>query len=152
MRIAIPVWNGRVSPVFDVATSIRVFDIHHGTVIGMSNSRLESDGRAAALVKLGVDLLICAAISVPLESALWISGVEVIPDTCGTAEDIIAAFVAGDTALEKFRSPGHPCNQRPTRETASHPRLGTENRILARGLDAWPGNSSLDLKPDVKEE
>jgi predicted Fe-Mo cluster-binding NifX family protein len=125
MRIAIPVWNGRVSPVFDVARSIRVFDIRDGAVIDVSDRRLKIVGRAEALVKLGVDVLICSAISTPLESTLWVSGIEVIPETCGIAEDIIAAFVAGDTALARFRSPGNTRNQRPSPVNPAHHRLGT---------------------------
>jgi predicted Fe-Mo cluster-binding NifX family protein len=128
MRVAIPEWNGRVSPVFDVARSIRVFDVHDGTVTDVSIRRFTGDSRAAALVKLGVDFLICAAISTALESALWVSGIEVIPDTCGTVEEIVAAFVAGDTELKKFRSPGIPCGRRPSSMIQSHHRVGARNR------------------------
>lgn len=128
MRIAIPVWNGRVSPVFDVARSIRVFDICDGAVIDVSDRRLKIVGRVEALVKLGVDVLICSAISTPLESTLWVSGIQVIPETCGIAEDIISAFVDGDVELKMFRSPGHPCAQRPTPVTTSHYRMGSRTR------------------------
>jgi predicted Fe-Mo cluster-binding NifX family protein len=128
MRIAIPVWNGRVSPVFDVARSIRVFDICDGAVIDVSDRRLRIEGRAEALVKLGVDVLICSAISAPLESRLWASGIQVVPETCGTAEDIISAFVVGDLGLKKFRSPGHPCIRRRTPVTTSNYRMGSRTR------------------------
>jgi predicted Fe-Mo cluster-binding NifX family protein len=107
MRIAMPVWNDRISPVFDVARTIRVVDIANGTVVKASTREFDIKNRAATLAKLGVDLLICAAISVPLESTLWVSGVEVISDTCGEVEEIIEALASGDRTLTRFRSPGN---------------------------------------------
>jgi predicted Fe-Mo cluster-binding NifX family protein len=119
MRIAIPVWNDRVSPVFDVARSIRVVDVADGAVVDVHNRELETNRRVQTLVKLGVDILICAAISTPLESTVWVSGVEVIPDTCGSVEEIIEAISSGDRVLTRFRSPGNTRRHRTSRETPS---------------------------------
>jgi predicted Fe-Mo cluster-binding NifX family protein len=107
MRIAIPVWSGRVSPVFDVARSVRVVDLNDGVEARASDLGLDDDRRAETLAKLGVDLLICSAISTSLESTLWMAGVEVIPDICGTVDEIITAYSNGETSLAKFRSPGN---------------------------------------------
>ena len=106
MRIAIPVWKDRVSPVFDVARSIRIIDIRDGCVSAQSNQHLEDHERAQVLAEIGVDLLICAGISTQLESTLWLSGVEVISDTCGTPDEIVEAYLAGAGALAELRSPG----------------------------------------------
>ncbi len=127
MKIAIPVWNGRVSPVFDVAKSIRVFDIADGAAVNMSVRELGNGNHAAEMVELGVDVLICAAISIPLEATLWVSGVEVIPDNCGAVREIIEAFSSGDRALRRFRSPGNSERRRSSRETPSHHRRGTRS-------------------------
>jgi predicted Fe-Mo cluster-binding NifX family protein len=107
MRIAIPVWKDRVSPVFDVARSVRVVDLSDGGEPRKSDMGLDDDHRAETLAKLGVDLLICSAISTSLESTLWMSGVEVIPDICGTVDEIITAYSKGETTLAGFRSPGN---------------------------------------------
>jgi predicted Fe-Mo cluster-binding NifX family protein len=122
MRIAIPVWSDRVSPVFDVARSVRVVDIINGTVSRETIHTLENEVRASKLVKLGVDILICAAVSTPLEATLWVSGIEVISDTCGTVEEIVEAFASGDTKLARFRSPGNRRSHRSLSETSSHHR------------------------------
>jgi predicted Fe-Mo cluster-binding NifX family protein len=106
MRIAIPVWDERVSPIFDVARWIRVVDIADGGVTRTTDHRLENQSRASGLVGLGVDLLICAAISTPLAAILWVSGIEVMSDTCGPVDDIVTAYVSGDIDLDRFRSPG----------------------------------------------
>jgi predicted Fe-Mo cluster-binding NifX family protein len=122
MRIAIPVWNDRVSPVFDVARSIRVVDIADGKITRETNHTFENESRASTLVKLGVDLLICSAISTPLEATLWVSGVEVVSDTCGTVEKIVAAFLSGDEKLKTFRSPGYTHSERSPLGTLPHHR------------------------------
>jgi predicted Fe-Mo cluster-binding NifX family protein len=98
--------------VFDVSRLIRVVDIADGKITREMNHTLENESRASTLVKLGVDLLICAAISTPLEATLWVSGVEVVSDTCGTVEEIVAAFVSGDEKLNTFRSPGYTNSER----------------------------------------
>ena len=120
MRIAIPVWNGRVSPVFDVARSIRVVDLNGGAVSRQANHTLENEARPSKLVKLGVDLLICAAISAPLEARLRVSGIEVVSGTCGTVEEIVEAFGSGDKELTKFRSPGNTRGHRSPSKISSH--------------------------------
>jgi len=123
MRIAIPIWSERVSPVFDVARTVRVVDISDGKVSRETIHTLEKERRASKLVKLGVDIVICAAISTPLEATLWMSGIEVIPDTCGTVEEIVDAFASGDTKLARFRSPGNNRRHRSLSETSSHHRF-----------------------------
>jgi predicted Fe-Mo cluster-binding NifX family protein len=108
MIIAIPVWNNRVSPVFDVARNVRVADIddQSGDVVADGTHVLSSLRPTAALSEIGVDVLICSAISGPLEAALNGFGIEVMSDICGSPDEIIAALAAGDTELVRFRSPG----------------------------------------------
>jgi predicted Fe-Mo cluster-binding NifX family protein len=108
MRIAIPVWQGRVSPVFDVAKTIRVTDIdtNGGEPSESEMHTINSAHPGTTLTDLEVDLLVCSAISAPLEAILWVSGIEVISDICGSPDEIIRAIAAGDNELGRFRSPG----------------------------------------------
>lgn len=108
MKIAIPVWNGRVSPVFDVARAIRVVDVDvgRGCVSEGSTHAVAARRPVSTLSALGVDALVCSAISPPIEAAVWVSGVEVISDICGSPDEILEALAAGDTELSRFRSPG----------------------------------------------
>ncbi len=122
MRIAIPVWSDRVSPVFDVSRSIRIFDIADGAVLHEAIHTLNNEAPASKLVKFGVDILICAAVSPPLEATLRVSGIEVIPDTCGTVDEIVEAFASGDKELTRFRSPGNSHAHRSPLKSSSHHR------------------------------
>ena len=106
MRIAIPVWNDHVSPIFDVAGRVRIYDVEGRSVRHSSVADMPAGHHAGALREHGVDLLICAAVSSQLESLIWVSGIEVVSDVCGPADAIARAFAAGDTALSRYRSPG----------------------------------------------
>jgi predicted Fe-Mo cluster-binding NifX family protein len=106
MKMALPVWNGRVSPVLDVARRLRVVEVDDGIVAGESEHLLVDRGVAEALSELGVDILICAAISRPLEATVWVAGVKVISEVCGPADEVVAAYLQGDTALAAFAAPG----------------------------------------------
>lgn len=125
MKVAIPVWDGRVSPVFDVAKAIRVFDLGSGKnrPIEFETQTLNVARPATVLVDLGVDVLVCSAVSSMLETSLRAAGIEVISDICGSPDDIITALAVGDTALNGFRAPGsRPRGQSTVGQGSSDPR------------------------------
>ena len=109
MRVAIPTWTGRVSPVFDVARLLLVVDIDDGTEVFRDEAILEETQlvpRTRRVTQLGVDVLICGAISMPLEAMLVSAGVRVIPHTCGTVEEVFQAFASGRLTDKAFLMPG----------------------------------------------
>ena len=109
MKVAISDWQGRISPVFDVAGNLLVADVQDGAVCDRQTLKLKAKGlqaRADFLAQWGVEVLICGAISWPLELALSNAGVEVVPQTCGEVEDVLAAFVAGRLSQSAFLMPG----------------------------------------------
>lgn len=109
MKVGIPTWDGRVSPVFDVAKHLLVVDVERNAEIGRSETDLEAPqlaSRARRLTEVGVHVLICGAISWPLEAMLVSAGVQVIPQTCGPVEDVLRAFLSGQLMNEAFLMPG----------------------------------------------
>jgi len=126
MKIAIPCWNDRVSPIFDVARTIRVVDLDtdRDLVVADSIYPLERGRPTSTLDALGVDLLVCSAISPAVESAVWVLGVEVMSDICGSPDEIVQALAAGDAELSGFRSPGS--RKKPRRSTARSSTRGFE--------------------------
>lgn len=109
MKVAIPTWNARVSPVFDVAKRLLVVKLDGHREVNREESAVEETqlmARAKRVTQLGVDVLICGAISMPLEAMLASAGVRVIPHTCGTVEDIVLAFASGQLTDETFLMPG----------------------------------------------
>ena len=109
MRVAIPHWQGRVSPVFDVAGNVLLVDVADGKEQARRNVAVEAEQpqtRASLLAGHGATVLICGAISWPLEMALASAGIEVIPQTCGDIEQVLAAFINGQLQQDAFLMPG----------------------------------------------
>jgi len=109
MRVGIPTWDGRVSPVLDVARRLLVVDVEGNSEVNRSEADLagaQLGARAEQIRGLGVEVLICGAVSWPLEAILGSAGVRVIPQTCGSVEDVLRAFLAGQSLDESFLMPG----------------------------------------------
>ena len=68
--------------------------------------QMDSLARARRVSQFGVDVLICGAISWPLENALSSMGVQVIACICGTVERVIEAYVNNNLTESQFIMPG----------------------------------------------
>ncbi|MCD6392351.1 MAG: NifB/NifX family molybdenum-iron cluster-binding protein [Planctomycetes bacterium] len=109
VKVAIPVWDGRISPVFDVARHLLVIDVENNAEIVRNEAIVEETAlprRARRLVDLGVNVLVCGAISWPLEQMLTSAGIRVIAHTCGPAEEVFQAFASGELTQQAFLMPG----------------------------------------------
>jgi len=109
MRIAIPLWEGKVSPVFDTATRLLVLDVNK---LGEETRFLyyidENDltRKCHRIRKLDLDTLICGAISQAFLKMLLASGLDVIQEISGPAEEVLKAYLSGDIFQRKFLMPG----------------------------------------------
>ena len=131
MKAAIPVSDGRVSPVFDVARRLLLVDIENEREVRRTERVLEERelaARARRVAELGADVLICGAISRPLEAMLLSAEVEVIPQTCGPVEDVLGAFIAGKLTQQAFVIPGCCGLRRPFHGNRAHGPPGAEKR------------------------
>jgi predicted Fe-Mo cluster-binding NifX family protein len=109
MKLAIPVWQGRISPVFDVAGQLLLVELAAGREVVRSEQMVggtTADERARLVADIGVETLICAGISQPLETSLADRGIRVIARICGNVEEVLSAFVAGRLREERFAMPG----------------------------------------------
>ena len=109
MKVAIPKWKGRVSPVLDVAGILLLVDVADGQELRREEGSLTASGplqRAEQVAQFGAEVLICGAISLPLEAALASTGVQIIPFTCGRVEEVLAAFMSGQLTNSAFLMPG----------------------------------------------
>jgi predicted Fe-Mo cluster-binding NifX family protein len=111
MKIAIPTWNGRVSPVFDTASRLLVVEAGNDA----EYSRFETDisehflpSKVMRLTGLGIETLICGAISRPLASMVTTAGIGLIPWISGKVEDVLGAFLSGTLFDLRFTMPGSP--------------------------------------------
>jgi len=111
-RVAIPDWHGHVSPVFDAATRALVVDLEGGREIGRQVTALAGltpAGRVLRLEALGVDTLICGAISRPLEDLAGALGMRVIALVSGPVDTVERLVARGQPIPEACLMPG--CSQ-----------------------------------------
>lgn len=109
MNAALAAWNGRIAPVFDVVGQIRFLKINSGRVVAETEEALEGltpAEKALRLAKLGVDLLICGAISRPVQSMVEAYGIRVVPFVTGDLSGVIQALVEDRLADALLAMPG----------------------------------------------
>lgn len=109
MRIAIPQWHGRIAPVFDVASQLLLVDVEDNRETHREEKRLvktELSARAGELSSCRPDVLICGAISAPLQFRIAASGVRVSAFICGAVDEVLAAYLSGMLANPVFAMPG----------------------------------------------
>lgn len=108
--VAVPEWQGRVSPVFDVAGTLLLVqpekDGQEGSRRTESLGSASAHERARRLRELGVDVLVCGAISRPLEALVAAEGVRVVANICGPTDEVAAAFRDGTLDDGRFAMPG----------------------------------------------
>ncbi len=109
MKTAIPIWEGRVSPVLDTARQLLVVDVTDG----QEASRTALDippmhfAQMAKFVRdLGVDTVICGAISRQLETKFATLGIRIIPWLRGEVDEVLSAHVNGNLQDGYFFLPG----------------------------------------------
>jgi predicted Fe-Mo cluster-binding NifX family protein len=110
MRVAIAVWNDRISPVFDTASRLLLIDVEQGVERGRRVVEMGADSfptqRARLLTELEVNVLICGAISRVLAELVSASGVVVIPWVSGPVEGVLRAYLTKRLSDSRWRMPG----------------------------------------------
>jgi hypothetical protein len=107
--IAIPEWEGRVSPLFDVASRLLVGRVGE---TGRTRWRQESLGtqdvaaRARRLAARRIDVVLCGGISRAFHEELERAGVRVIPHISGCVQHVMQAYLDHRLAENCFSMPG----------------------------------------------
>jgi predicted Fe-Mo cluster-binding NifX family protein len=98
MKVAVPIWQNRISPLFDVAEILALFDIDKNQAQRYRELCFPSEDsseRIRMIHTMHIDVLLCAGISEPMERTLTSLGITVIPNVCGPVDEVITAFVHG---------------------------------------------------------
>ncbi len=108
-RVAISIWNDRVSPVMDTANQLMVIDYEDKhelkrSVLNIPN--LNVVHKAEFFRGQGINFLICGAISMQMFRILAASQVEVIPFIRGSIHEVLAAYNSGDLQNGEYFLPG----------------------------------------------
>jgi predicted Fe-Mo cluster-binding NifX family protein len=107
--VALPNCQGRVSPVFDVAARLLVVRLEAEAELDRKEVVLfekQPQGIARRLRELGIEVLICAAISQELHMALERVGVRVLARVCGGIDAVLMAYRTRTLGRPEFVMPG----------------------------------------------
>ena len=110
-KAAFATWNQRIAPVFDVARSIWIVETAAGNIVHQSQTRVAGDIpnlKASQLTELGVDTLVCGAISNLLRAIIAANGIRVIAFVAGDLQEVVRAWVCGKlVGTSAFAMPGY---------------------------------------------
>jgi len=135
MTVAFAVWDNRISPVFDTAGTVLLVEVEGGGVAGRREVPIAADlptAKVARLKALGVEALVCGAISRPLAEAIAAEGIRLVPFVAGTVEEVMAAYAQGLLPGPAFVMPG--CGRRRRGRFGRGRGGGGRGRGMGRGL------------------
>ena len=110
MKVALTIWEGRISPVFDSARMLLIVDIENRTVTGKHYEPFHSvwpSYRGARLFDLGINVLICGAVSHFFATMVEVYDIRIISFVRGDANDVLSAYLTGTLSTPQFRMPGY---------------------------------------------
>ncbi|MBW1778860.1 MAG: NifB/NifX family molybdenum-iron cluster-binding protein [Deltaproteobacteria bacterium] len=113
LRVAVPIYRKRISPVLDFCERLLVVDLVENSEVERKEVFLDEmslSDRLTLLQRLEVTMVICGGISDTLYHMLQNCGIESISGITGDVEDVITAFCRNQLNDSKFMMPG--CNFR----------------------------------------
>lgn len=126
MRLAVPIWNGRVSPVLDVARRMLVIEVIGGEAAFQEERVLGEGDPVFSLGELGIDTLVCGALSHDLEERLLATGIEVVAEVRGEVQEVVRAYLDGTPMQRRLSMPG--CHTRRRRRRVRGDDIVSEGR------------------------
>jgi len=109
MRIAVPIWEDKISPLLDTASRLLIVEVDGSKEEDRFVTELIEQGlpqRCLRIQNMGVNVLICGAITRPFLRMLMAGGMDIIPGVSGNPEDVLAAYLKGTLYHERFLMPG----------------------------------------------
>lgn len=109
MKAAFTTWENRIAPVFDVSRQIHLVEVERGRIVGEAEEALTEEmsvQKALRLAELGVDTLVCGAISNTMLDMVAAYGIRVIPFVSGDLREVIEAWMNKGLERDLFAMPG----------------------------------------------
>ncbi len=98
MKIAIPIFENRISPRFDFSPEMWIIEVEKGKVVGQekfSTANFNLPQRLEQITSNGVDKVICGGIDGLSRDQLGSRGIDVVQDVIGDADIIFSLFMKG---------------------------------------------------------
>ena len=121
MKVALAVWNGRISPVFDVSRQLQIMDVQDGRVINRVTVHFANDHpvhKVQRLLDMEVDILLCGAVSRQMAAVLDSYGIRRHDFIAGDIREVVDAYIRGALPSAEMSMPG--CFSRRNRRRAKN--------------------------------
>ena len=108
-KIAIPAYNNRVSPLFDVSNRFVIFIVENSLIDESYYIDTQGESGIKNIDKLkfeSVNLIICSAISRAFAEYITIKGIDLIPAVIGDIDDVINAYLNNNLVVDLYSMPG----------------------------------------------
>jgi predicted Fe-Mo cluster-binding NifX family protein len=109
MKIAVTVWNDRISPVFDASHRLLIAEIENHRVTDRSylvfDPKLPAN-LAKILTTLDVPVLICGAVSKVPATIIADGGIQLVPFIAGEVDRVLDAYAREGAVASAFVMPG----------------------------------------------
>jgi predicted Fe-Mo cluster-binding NifX family protein len=109
MRIAIPIFRNRISPILDTCTRLMVADCEDAAVTQKKEIVLDFCSqfeRFEILRKLNPDAVICCGVSDVFDKMLRSASIRLISGIAGDVDQVVKAFMNDRLGDPRFRLPG----------------------------------------------
>lgn len=117
MKVAITVWEDRISPVFDSSRKLLIAEIKDTRITNRSHVLFDPEfpsSLAKTLGALEVPVLICGAVSQMPANVLTAGGIDLVPFITGQVEHVLNVYAQGLPLEPAFAMPGCEDCQRKT--------------------------------------
>jgi predicted Fe-Mo cluster-binding NifX family protein len=109
VKTALITWNGRIAPVFDVAAEALVFELEGSEIVSREYAALPVNSAMDKIIYLsglGIEVLVCGAISNHSRNFARTYGIDVYSLVAGDTEQVLQAYIAGNLDRTGFAMPG----------------------------------------------
>jgi predicted Fe-Mo cluster-binding NifX family protein len=109
MKVAVTVWQKRVSPVFDSSHMLLVVEIENAAVINREYIGFDPDTPSSlkqTMDRMDVSVLICGAVSEQLASVIEAGRMTLIPFTTGDVDEVLECYARNGGIGSAFLMPG----------------------------------------------
>ena len=109
MKVAVTIWDERISPVFDASRRLLIAEIEKNRVKSRSTVMFDPEmpsGLTKMLGDLGASVLICGAVSQFPASIIAAAGITLIPFITGDVDRVLEAYARGKPLTPAFVMPG----------------------------------------------
>jgi predicted Fe-Mo cluster-binding NifX family protein len=109
MKVAVTIWENRISPVFDASRRLLLADLRRKGVTSRSYLVFDPE-QPMQLVKMlksqGVSVLICGAVSQIPATLIQTGGITLLPFITGEVNRVLEAYASGKPLAPTYMMPG----------------------------------------------